>query len=167
MVTIVNVKTSGERMTEKKVRYIKCSRDGKERPLHRMMMQDYIGRKLLKREVVHHIDGNKINNRIENLRILDIGDHARLHFKDKKRPCVTRYEIVDKLPEPTEIGRIVSLLPDYRTYKCICCEECGNIFWVRKDKKTRTCVGRCSLITAWKEGKYGSRRKKTSMASCT
>ncbi len=34
---------------------------------HRLMMERYLGRKLTRQEVVHHIDGNPSNNDISNL----------------------------------------------------------------------------------------------------
>ena len=38
---------------------------------HRVVMENYLGRLLTKGEVVHHLDGNKHNNQIENLELLD------------------------------------------------------------------------------------------------
>lgn len=54
--------------------------EGKRNVLHRKIMEEYIGRKLEKHEVVHHIDGDKINNNIDNL-FLCFGDseHRHLH----------------------------------------------------------------------------------------
>ena len=42
---------------------------------HRAVMERAIGRKLLTHEHVHHINGDKLDNRVENLEIID----ARLH----------------------------------------------------------------------------------------
>ena len=36
---------------------------------HRIIMENHIGRILNPNEVVHHIDGNKLNNNIENLQL--------------------------------------------------------------------------------------------------
>ena len=47
---------------------------------HRKIVECFIGRKLLKTEQVHHIDGNKQNNDISNLCLLSsCGEHSRLH----------------------------------------------------------------------------------------
>ena len=48
--------------------------------LHRKVMQDFLGRELDKKEIVHHIDGNKQNNAIENLYLCqDMSHHRDLH----------------------------------------------------------------------------------------
>lgn len=59
-----------------KNRYIRA-RGGK--PLHRVLMEEKLGRKLTANEVVHHIDGNKHNNDINNLMVMDRIEHNKLH----------------------------------------------------------------------------------------
>lgn len=48
---------------------------------HRYVMEQHIGRKLRPDEVVHHLNHNKTDNRIENLLILSSGEHTSLHFR--------------------------------------------------------------------------------------
>ena len=48
-------------------------------PEHRLVMEKHIGRFLTKEEVVHHKDGNKLNNIIGNLEILTNSKHVTLH----------------------------------------------------------------------------------------
>lgn len=47
---------------------------------HRRVIERFIGRKLLRSEVVHHIDKNKHNNDISNLKILTRAEHFLLHL---------------------------------------------------------------------------------------
>lgn len=46
---------------------------------HRVIMAGLIGRELLRSEVVHHINGVRGDNRIENLMLMTSSDHAKLH----------------------------------------------------------------------------------------
>lgn len=53
--------------------------NGKSFYEHRIIMEDYIGRKLDDNEDVHHKDGNKLNNDISNLEIINKTEHGKIH----------------------------------------------------------------------------------------
>lgn len=63
---------------------------------HRLIAEKYLltkdnsiiinGKKYLKKEyIVHHIDGNRTNNEVSNLKIMTLGEHTSFHRKFKNR----------------------------------------------------------------------------------
>lgn len=51
---------------------------------HRLVMEQKLGRYLLKKEVVHHVDGNPLNNNPDNLMVFGSnGDHLHHELKGK------------------------------------------------------------------------------------
>ena len=60
---------------------------------HRLVAEKHLNRFLGKDEVVHHIDGNTINNCIENLLVLSADEHIKLHKKDTRRDEYGKFAI--------------------------------------------------------------------------
>jgi len=56
-----------------------------DRYVHRVVMENYLGRKLKPEEVVHHRDGDVTNNDIENLQLLTNSFHRQGHVKTQSR----------------------------------------------------------------------------------
>lgn len=50
---------------------------------HRLIMEQHLGRILNINEVVHHINGDTMDNRIENLKLTDQSEHFSIHIKGK------------------------------------------------------------------------------------
>ncbi len=56
---------------------------GKRKELHRHIMEQHLGRKLGFNEVVHHINEDTRDNRIENLQLMTRAEHQRLHIAQR------------------------------------------------------------------------------------
>ena len=61
-------------------RYKNIKIDGKTCGEHRLVVEKFIGRKLLPDEIVHHKDNDGRNNDISNLEIMSRSEHAKLHY---------------------------------------------------------------------------------------
>jgi hypothetical protein len=56
------------------------TKDGrKEIKYHRYLMEEHLGRRLLPTEIVHHINGDKLDNLIENLQVMSRTEHNLVH----------------------------------------------------------------------------------------
>lgn len=96
--------------------YRKIKRAGVSKDEHRHLMEQHLGRELTEDEVVHHKNGNKLDNRIENLEVMSKVDHAKLH---------------NQIYPDTKICRICGkeFTPNtfHRQRAVVCSDECKRI----------------------------------------
>ena len=71
--------------------------------LHRLIFEDYHKCTICPNASIHHIDGDKTNNKIDNLQLISKSQHSKLH--NTGRPCSD--ETKEKLHKANK-GRIIS-----------------------------------------------------------
>jgi hypothetical protein len=59
--------------------------DGKKRPLHRLIIEEQLGRKLQSDEIVRHVDGDLLNNDLTNLVVVSREEHFELSMTSESK----------------------------------------------------------------------------------
>jgi hypothetical protein len=67
--------------------YKVISINGKEILEHRYLIQKKLNRKLNFNNIVHHINQNRLDNKIENLKLLSRAKHTKLHHEIRRKKC--------------------------------------------------------------------------------
>ena len=94
-----------------KSRYKRITIDGVSYLEHRYIVEQNIGRKLLSTEQVHHINGDRFDNRISNLMVVTQEEHDRFHkwkYPEEKE-CVVCGKIYKPKPTKRERSKVCSI----------------------------------------------------------
>jgi len=101
---------------------------------HRVVMENKIGRLLDPgEEIVHHIDGDKKNNDIDNLELYTRKKHAELHGEDRTRKyalikCPECLDVYEKKHNKTHLAK--------NTKTAFCSRSCNGKF-VHRDEEEK------------------------------
>lgn len=140
--------------------------NGKQQYRARYVMEQHIGRPLARDEHVHHRNGDKLDDRIENLELIGASEHARLHLPDRQAARGARYGDQWSGRSDRCAGCSTSDRPHYALGLCrTCyaaqrvrrqydhtCDRCGTNFRSQSKRQrycSHTCSGRSAIEARW------------------
>jgi len=117
-----------------KAKYISKMINGKVRTVHRYLIEQKIGRPLRNDEIIHHINGDSRDNRLENLEITNYKKHSNHHNRLKRE-----------------------------TFKCDWCKKDflmrkKEYLWKKKRQKNVFCSRRCNGLYSSSNNKTNFQR---------
>lgn len=121
-------------------RYLTVKRNGKTVLLHRWMMEQHLGRALRQDEHVHHRNGDRRDNRIENFELKRGQQHIEDHAEERRiHPRTKRCEVcgVEYTPHRTKRKRS-------RT----CGKGCANELRSRTERATKSPPLAAAIVSA-------------------
>lgn len=91
---------------------------------HRIIMENHLGRLLIPNEVVHHINENKKDNRIENLEVVEKSKHAKFHTSLRGRKWIALKCPLCKI----QFEKRRNQLNTSNKYGFFCSKKCAALF---------------------------------------
>lgn len=135
--------------------YFRYSSNGKTILMHRYVWEFY-NCKIPKGYHIHHIDGDKANNDISNLKLMKGVEHWKLHGRmltDEERDWKRSNVVQNAVPKATEWHKSeegkqwhkeqVQSRKDNRTERHCVCEQCGKGFTIFSNKDSKFCSNAC------------------------
>ena len=86
--------------------------------LHRLIWEDYHGKKIPEGYVVHHIDGNKLNNDIGNLKLMNHSEHLSHHHKGKVVSKEARKKMSESMKGEKNAFNVCIKIRKYKNKTC-------------------------------------------------
>lgn len=110
--------------------------------LHRLIYEKFWGVKIPKGVVIHHKDGNKLNNCILNLEAMTSSDHWKLHTSNENNPMYNKNHSLDSVLKMSKS------------------KNSSGYFRVHKEKSPQ-----CNQGFLWKYQYYDENKKRKSLQS--